>query len=79
MAEQSDISYISPPQTKNPDESVTFNCTVVKPKEATVVWMKDTKTLTLDSMLAFRDPRLSIVFDEAASTYSLRVSTLIEI
>lgn len=79
MAEDVTISYISPPQTKNPDESVTFNCTVSKPKEATVVWMKDTKTLTLDTLLAFRDPRLSIVFDEAANTYSLRVSILMEI
>jgi hypothetical protein len=35
--------------------------------------------LSLDSILAYRDPRLSIVFDEATSTYSLRVSTLIEI
>ncbi|XP_070491882.1 lachesin-like [Chironomus tepperi] len=76
MAEQATITYISPPQTKNPDESVTFNCTVSKPKDATVVWMKDTKTLTLDTLLAFRDPRLSIVLDEAANTYSLRIQNL---
>ena len=76
MAEQATISYISPPQTKNPDESVTFNCTVSKPNDATVVWIKDSKTLTLDSLLAFRDPRLSIVYDKDASTYSLRVSEI---
>lgn len=39
-AQEASITYISPPQTKNPDENITFNCTVVKPSSINVSWCK---------------------------------------
>jgi hypothetical protein len=73
MAQQASITFITPPQTKNPGESALFNCTVSKPKDVLVTWIKDGKTLTLGSLLAFPDPRLKIAVDDATNTYSLQV------
>jgi hypothetical protein len=51
-----------------------FNCTVSKPADILVSWIKDGKTLTLDKIVAYRDPRLKLFVDDATNTYSLHVS-----
>lgn len=78
LAQEASISYISPPQTKNPDESITFNCTVIKPKDINVSWLKDSQMLTLGSVAVFYNPRIRITVDDASSTYSLHVSLLFD-
>lgn len=74
-AQEASISYISPPQTKNPDESIIFNCTVVKPEDVNVSWLKDGSMLTLGSTAVFQNPRYRITVDEATNTYSFHVSS----
>lgn len=71
------MNFISPPQTKNPGEDVTFKCAVSKPKEVLVQWLKDGRAITLGGLLAFNDPRLKIEVDEHENSYSLTVSSSI--
>jgi hypothetical protein len=75
MAQQ--ITYISPPQTKNPGESAVFNCTVQKTSVQTVAWLKDSNMLTLNNILTSPDGRFKIIVDDASNTYSLQVSNSI--
>lgn len=74
LAQEASITFISPPQMKNPGEDGVFNCTVSKPKDVLVSWIKDGKTLTLGNIRAFPDSRFKIVVDDASNTYSLHVS-----
>ncbi|KAG5671244.1 hypothetical protein PVAND_001453 [Polypedilum vanderplanki] len=74
MGEQ--VTYISPPQTKNPGESVVFNCTVQKEERSTVSWKKDQNTLSIENLLASPDSRFKIIVDTATSTYSLHILDL---
>lgn len=77
-AQEASISYISPPQTKNPDESIIFNCTVVKPEDVNVSWLKDGSMLTLGSTAVFQNPRYQITVDESSNTYSFHVSSVVD-
>jgi len=76
QAQEASINYISPPQTKNPDESITLNCTVIKPKDINVSWLKDSTMLTLGGVAVFQNPRFRITVDEASNTYSLHIQNL---
>lgn len=68
------MTFISPPQTKNPGDEASFKCTVVKPKNVLIAWVKDGKSLTLGNLLAFNNPRFNIDVDDATNTYTLTVS-----
>lgn len=72
-AQEASITFISPPQTKNPDDSLTFDCTVTKPKDINVSWLKDNTMLTLGNFAVFQNPRIRISVDESSNTYSLHV------
>lgn len=74
IAQEATVSFITPPQTKNPGEDANFRCTVSKPKEVLVQWLKDGRAITLGNLLAFNDPRLKIEVDELENNYSLTVS-----
>lgn len=74
LAQDASITFISPPQTKNPGENVTLECSAVKPSDVFVQWLKDGRSLTLGTLRAFPDNRLSIVVDDATNTYKMTVS-----
>lgn len=72
------MTYISPDQTKDIGEEVTLNCTVKNPKEFFVSWVKKTadvsSIISLSSTLVAPDSRIELLYDNATSTYSLKVS-----
>lgn len=76
LAQDVSIGHISPPQTKNPEEDITLNCTVTKPKNINVSWLKGSQMLTLGATAVFYNPRIKITVDESANTYSLHVSVM---
>jgi hypothetical protein len=74
LAQEVSIIEISPPQSKNPGESITLLCKVSKPKGINVSWLKDSQMLTLGSIAVFYSPRIAIEADEAKNEYRLTVS-----
>jgi hypothetical protein len=73
-AQKGSITLISDSTTKNPGEDITFDCTVVKPKEISVSWLKGSQMLTLGSSNVFSNPRITVSVNDDSNTYSLHVS-----
>jgi hypothetical protein len=70
-AQDGAITSISSDQMLNPGENITLTCSVVKPDEINVSWLKDNTMFTLGSYLVFQNPRIKITVDD--KTFSLHV------